>query len=256
MLLSEMSPEDAANEIIKTEKIHRHGITTEEEYAERVQYVKDCITRIIKFIRNAKIISTDLRANRGKKSGSIESSKYPGVYVHQIIVISDGSHKFEVNHPEGIANPDYADPTRISLNGTMFRLWNKNEVEVSFNAKSKMLKASPELYSLYREAIAIRSQFDKATAEEMAEAYVQKTQGKAKAGIAKKLGSFLAEYNLKDEDPEFLLQIMKFISRDNFWEMKNFFNYCRRNVGDINFLTTEEIIQAQNLAKAIEVTKS
>jgi hypothetical protein len=256
MQLNQMSPEEAAKQIVSSEKIHRHGINTDEEHIERVNMVTERTAAIIKFARNAKITSTEVRANRGRKPDCKESEKYPGVYVHQIITISDGFHKFEICHPDYVMARDYGDPTKVSLGSRLFKLWSMKEVDPSFMLKARILKAAPQLMDLFHELEGIRRDLTRDTVENAAEEYVNKTQGKAKAGIIKKMGSFLAECNLKDEDPEFLLQIMKFISRDNFWEMKNFFNYCRRNVGDINFLTPEEIIQAQNLAKAIEVQKS
>lgn len=256
MLPSEMSPKEAASQIVSAEKIHRHGINTDEEYAERVNMVVERTAAIIEFARNAKITSTEVRANRGRKPDCQESKKYPGVYVHQMITISDGRHKFEICHPDYVMVRDYGDPTKVSLGSRLFKLWNIKEVDPSFMLKARILKASPQILSLFRELEEVRREFTQDVVEKSADEYVNKTQGKAKTGIIKKMGTFLSECNLKDEDPEFLLKIMKFISRDNFWEMKNFFNYCRRNVGDINFLTPEEIIQAQNLAKAMEVQKS
>jgi hypothetical protein len=250
-----MDASDAAKEVLKSEKIHKLGSESDQEHEEKVAQIHNDVARIIEFIRNAKITSTEIKANRGSKYGSLISNQYPGVYIHQIITLSDGKHKYSVNNPELIAKTDYADQNKI-VPSSFFGIWGDKRVYLSDRSLSRMTKAAPNLVNLYRSALEIRLGFTQEIAEQAADKYVNKNQGRAKAQIIKKMGGFLAECNLKDEDPEFLLQIMKFISRDNFWEMKNFFNYCRRNRGDINFLTPDEVIQAQNLAKAIEIQKS
>lgn len=254
MLMSEMDAEDAAREILKHEKMNdwRNVIGSDEL---KLQAQSE-LASYIRFVRKAKVLTHSVKATRGRKAGCVASSKYPGVFVHQAIVISDGKKKVEVLHPELIGVEYERDKVLgFSIDIKLLGFWEKIP-QISTKAESKILKAVPEVIRLYKECESIRNTLTQEEVENVAEEYVEKNQAKAKPQIIKKLGTFLAEFDLKDEDPGMLLQIMKFVSRDDFGQMKQFLLYCRNNKGDINFLTLKEISEAQDLARAIEVTKS
>jgi len=255
MLWNEMDPAQVADLILTQERKYNLWFApsrmSDEGFEAAVQSMKDFIT----FVRAAKIQSVEYRANRGRRAGHIASTRYPGVFAHQILKITDGKKTLEFSDPSQIGSwyATHENPEKqFYLQSPMLGFWKGGEIQRT----DELLQAVPQIIEIHREFLNMRLDFTQEKADELSDEYVSKNQGRVKPQIVKKLGSFLAEYGLKDESPELLLQIMKFVSRDNFWEMKKFLNYCRSNNGDINFLTPSDIIDAQNLAKAIEIQKS
>lgn len=258
MTLDEMNPKDAAAKIaglIDKSRWRSYGWDETNTLDGAIATVTESFEKMIDFGRNARVISVEIRVNRGSAGYCVGSTKYHGVYVHQIITISDGKRKYEARHPDHIISTNSGESALVG-HANLFGFNPYGHMVYPGEVGVQIIEAIPQLRALRDQTVEIRRQLTNDVVEEAAEQYVNKNQKKAKAQIIKKLGNFLMECNLRDEDPKFLLQVMKFVSRDNFWEMKNFFNYCRRNMADVHFLTEEEIVQAQNFAVVSIIQKS
>ena len=256
MLWNEMDPAQVADLILAQERKYNIWFSPSHMSDEQFEEAKKCMKEFITFQRSAKITSVEYRANRGRRAGNIPSTKYPGVFAHQIVKISDGKKTLEFSEPEQIGSwhATHENPEKqFYFRTPMLGFW---KIDGGIHGNNELLQAAPQIIEMHREYLNMRLDFTQEKADELCDDYIKKNTSRVKPQIVKKLGSFLAEYDLKDENPELLLMIMKFVSRDNFWEMKKFLNYCRSNSGDINFLTPDDVTESQNLAKALEIQKS
>lgn len=218
--------------------------------------VRGLIVQTIEFARKAQLVFGDVRVNRGGGSDARESSKYPGIYVHTSIALTTpGGRKGDQRKVSDANQVAYRAATgrKDGVGAAVLRGWDPYEAteevrEAIFHAAQENLLRLLDGIREHRQDV-FENQLEDCVAKFVAESGVDDL---LRRKFVENFSAFLVDKSLVDEDPAFVLRIMKFINTHQ-GAAAALDSFIRQNKSCLMFVTEEEIRASQQTAAVKEV---